>query len=155
MSTSLFDLRDEMKLEVALYKTPITYTDTIYNQIIIKAAKQFYIDTGQESSWNTQYSNTGTPTLSIDLTLTEREYIETWGQIIFINQIKSDVAKLVSYVTDGLSIAHGDKPYKNLEEDKNILVNRLLELFYKLGSAVNTMTTVTSITVTELEVDYE
>jgi hypothetical protein len=156
MSTSLFDLRDEMKDEVVLYKTPIVYTDALYNKIIIKAAKQYYIDIGQESSWLIQYSIiSSTPTLSVNLTLTQREYITVWGQIIFIDQIKADVAKMVSYSTDALSVTQGDKPYKNLSEDRQNLVNRLLELFYKFDSTITSMTPVTSITITELDITYE
>lgn len=155
MSTNLLELRDEMISEVALYKTPITYTNTLYNSIITKASKNFYIDTGRENSWATQYSViSSTPTLSIDLTLTEREYIVTLGQIVFIDQIKSDVAKLVSYSTDSLSVTQGDKPYRNLSEDRKNLENRLLELFYKLPN-VSTMTSVTSLTITEIDVTYK
>jgi hypothetical protein len=155
VSTNLNELRDEMKLELALYKTPITYTNSLYDSIMLKAAKNFYIDTGKENSWSTQYSVvSSTPTLSVDLTLTEREYIVTLGQIFFIDQIKSDVAKLVSYSTDSLSVTQGDKPYKNLSEDRKNLENRLLELFYKL-SGVSSMTPVTSIIVTNLDVTYE
>jgi hypothetical protein len=155
VSTNLLELRDEMISEVALYKTPITYTNTLYNSIITKASKNFYIDTGRENSWATQYSViSSTPTLSIDLTLTEREYIVTLGQIVFIDQIKSDVAKLVSYSTDSLSVTQGDKPYRNLSEDRKNLENRLLELFYKLPN-VSTMTSVTSLTITEIDVTYK
>jgi hypothetical protein len=155
MSTSLFDLRDEMKLEVVLYKTPIVYSNTLYDSIITKAAKNFYIDAGKENSWATQYSVvSSTPTLSVDLTLTEREYIVTLCQMIFIDQIKSDVAKLVSYSTDSLSVTQGDKPYRNLSEDRKNLENRLLELFYKLPN-VSSMTPVTSITITNLDITYE
>lgn len=144
-----------MLLEISLYKTPIVYSNIIYDQIMLKAAKNFYIDIGREDSWTIQYSMvSSTPTLSVDLTLTEREYIITLGQIFFIDQIKSDVAKLVSYSTDSLSVTQGDKPYRNLSEDRKNLEQRLLELFYKLPN-VSTMTPITSISIPKLNVTYE
>ena len=154
MSTSLLDLQQEIQSATALYKTPIVYTPVLYQSITIRAAKQFYIDTGRDGNWNTQYSIvSSTPTFSVDLSLTEQEYIIIWGQMIFIDQVKSDVAKLVSYSTDSLSVTQGDRPYKSLSEDRKNLENRLLELFYKLPG-ISTMTPITSLTITKLDVEY-
>lgn len=156
MATSLLDLMEEFKDEIALYKTPITYDDSLYQKIIIKASKQFYIDIGWGSLWDSHYSViSSTPTLSIDLSIIEREYIVAWAQIIFVDQIKGDVAKLVSYSTDGLSITQGDKPYKNLSDDRNNLINRLHELFYKFDSDITTMTNITSLDVSNIDVTFE
>jgi hypothetical protein len=154
MSTSLFDLRDNMKDEIALYKTPKVYTDSDYDKIIKKAAKRYYTDIGKANSWKYEFVDGATPILTIDLTPDQEEYIEIWGQILFIDQIKRDVAKLVSYSTDALSVTQGDKPYKNLSEDRQNLKNRLLELFYKFPG-VSTMTPVTSLDITELDITYD
>jgi hypothetical protein len=155
MSTSLHDLRTSFVDEISLYQTPITYTNTLYDKIVKSACKQYYIDTGKEDSWTSDYSDTGaTPILNIDLSLTQEQYVLTWAQIIFIKQIRSDVAKLTSYSTDALSVTSSDKPYQSLKNDLNELHTRLTELFYNLGEETTSMTPVTAIEIVSLDVTY-
>lgn len=156
MATSLLDIMEDFKSEVSLYQTPITYTDALYQKIIIRATKQLYIDVGWTPLWDSHYSIIDdVPTLDINLSILEKEYIIVLAQLIFVDQIKGDVAKLVSYSTDALSVTHGDKPYRNLAEDKANLTNRLKELFYKFGKDITSMTTITSLEVPNIDVTYE
>jgi hypothetical protein len=154
VSTDLNDLRGEIKDAVALYQTPIVYDDILFDKIVLKAVKQYYIDTGKVNLFNSQYVTGAMPTLTIDLNLVEREYIIIWGQIIFIDQIRADVSQLVSLTSDAMNLTNMDKPYKNLSEDRKNLTDRLIELFYKLPN-VSTMTPVINISIPKLNVTYE
>lgn len=52
-----------------------------------------------------------TDTLALD----EEEWVLLEGEIAFYNMALSNVDDLQSYVTDAMSVTHGDKPYKNIK----------------------------------------
>jgi hypothetical protein len=158
MSTNVLEIRDSLKDNVKFYRqrTPIiyTYSDSEYLKLTKKGIQKLYVDIGW-TTWSTDYVDAATPTISKDLTLVEKEYCLIASEIAFWNQCLSDWNTVVGYTTDALSITHTNKIGETVTETLERLRNDLSELFYKLGSTVNTMTSITSITVTELEVDYQ
>ena len=51
-----------------------------------------------------------------NLELDEREWVLLEAQIEFYKSVQSNVDDLVSYSTDAMTVAHGDRPYKNIGE---------------------------------------
>jgi len=141
MSTLLADIRDELIDIIKFYQTPITYVSADYDKIVLRGTKRYYVDVGIEDSFSSNYSATPSPQLSSDLSLSEKEYILVSSQIEFMKQILGDVAQILSYSTDALSVTNADKPYLHLRTDILALELRLSELFYKITSGVGTVST--------------
>jgi hypothetical protein len=130
MSTSLTDIKTDLITNVKFQKTPIPMTDDDYMSFVIKAAKRYYVDCGMEDEFNSDYDKV-TYTLNKDLSLSDLEYILLASEIAFRTQIKDDLADIVGYSTDALSITGADKPYKNIQSTINDLETRLSKLAFK------------------------
>ncbi len=144
MSTSLEKIKDELKERVRFYPIIIQYTDNQFRQIVKDAAMRLYIDLGRDSQFETDYIeflvDEGLETehleasLNKDISISEREYILISAEIGFLHSTLGDVATIVSYSTDALSVSNADKPFKYLSEVIDKLESRLTELFYKITS---------------------
>jgi hypothetical protein len=154
MSTSLISIRDQLIKNVKHQRAPTTYVNDDYLDLAILGAKRLYVDSGIESSWDTEYSSGATPTISRTLNLTQIEYCVVASEIEFFKSIRNWWNILISYTTDALTVSNAFKPFDFLNLTIEQKENRLLELFYKLPNT-STMTPVTSITVTTLDVTYE
>lgn len=136
MATSLVEIRNELITKIQFYKTPIVYTNDDYDKIVLSGTKRYYIDIGKDSQFSSDYTSVPSPQLNSDLLLSEIEYILVSSQIEFIKQILGDVAQILSYTTDALSVSNADKPYLHLRTDILALEDRLSEVFYKITSGV-------------------
>jgi hypothetical protein len=158
VSTSIVEIRDLLKDNVKFYRqrTPIiySYNDTEYLKLAKRGIQSLYIDAGW-NTWDIDYVDSATPTLNKSLTLIEKEYALVAAEIAFWNQCLSDYNTILSYTTDSLSVTGSGNIGKLISETIQRLNLRQTELFYKLGSSVTSMSEVTSITVTNLDVTYE
>lgn len=156
MSTSLLSIRDSLKDNVKFYRqrTPIiyAYSDSEYLKLATKGVQFLYIDAGW-ATWDLDYVDSATPTVSKVLTLIEKEYALVSAEIAFWNQCLSDYNTILGFTTDALTVTGASNVGKLITETIVRLNLRLLELFYKLG--VSNMTPVTSITITELDITYQ
>jgi hypothetical protein len=130
------------------------YNDSEYLKLAIKGVQALYVDAGWVS-WETDYIGSATPTVSKTLTLTEKEYALVAAEVAFWNQCLGDYNTILSYSTDALSVTGSGNVGKLITETITRLNMRMTELFYKLGESVISMTPVTSITITQLDVTYE
>lgn len=128
--TSLDDLKKELIKNVKFQKTPIAMTDEDYMDFTIQGAKRLYVDEGIEDNFEIDFDKVNN-ILTRNLTLTEQEYIYTAAEVSFRTQIKDDLADIVSYSTNAISVSNGDKPYKNLQGTIDDLENRLSQLAFK------------------------
>ena len=127
---SLNIIKTELITRVKFQQTPIPMDDSDYLICVIQGLKRLYVDEGIEDNYISDF-NDADNTVSRTLNLTELEYITTSAEIIFRTQIKDDLASIVSYSTNSLSVTQGDKPYKNLNETIKDLESRLSKLAFK------------------------
>jgi hypothetical protein len=158
MSTSLLLIKDQLIKNVKFYRqrTPIisSYTDTDYKDFAIEGTKQLYIDAGW-TTWTTDYTEGATPTVTKTLNLTQAQYAVVSSEIKFWEQALADWMTLIGFSTDAVSITYPQKPTEFIEKRIQRLEQKIIELFYKLGSEITSMSEVTSISITELDVTYE
>ena len=128
--TSLLDLQTELQGNIKFQATPIPMDNSDSVNFTIQGVKRLYVDEGIEDSFLTDYDKIGY-TLARDLTLTEQEYAWTCAEIAFRNQIKDDLAELVGYTTDALSVSNATQPYKNSQAVIQSLESRLSVLAFK------------------------
>ncbi len=53
---------------------------------------------------------------SEDQKLDEQEYVLITAEINFYRKVQTSVNELTSYTTDAMAVAHGDKPFANLQQ---------------------------------------
>lgn len=128
--TSLDDIKSGLIENVKYQKTPIVFVDSDYLSFTRKGIKRLYVDEGIEDNFLTDYDKVSN-TLVRTLTLTESEYATICAEIAFRTQIKDDLADIVSFSTNALSVSNGDKPYKNLQLTIDNLESRISQLGFK------------------------
>lgn len=154
MSTSFISIRDQLKKNIKNQRTPTTFSDDDLLELVVLGTQRLYVDSGIDSNWITEYVSGATPTLTRTLSLTQIEYCVVASEIEFFKSIRNWWNTLVSYTTDALSVTNAVKPFEFLNLTIEQKENRLLELFYKLGESVTSMTPVTNITIQALDVNY-
>jgi hypothetical protein len=159
MSTSLLLVKEQLYKNVKLYRqrTPIVhaYSEQDYKDFAIEGSEKLYVDAGW-STWETDYNNnSATPTITRNLTLTQLKYAIVSAEIKFWEQAYADWMTLIGVTTNAVSTTYPQKPTEFIEKRIQRLEQALTELFYKLGSDVTSMTEITSITIQELDVNYE
>jgi len=130
--TSLTTIMTQLKANVKFQTTPIPFTDTDYNDLVVQGAKRLYTDEGIENNFKTDYDSI-LEELSRNLTLTEEEYIIVASEIAFLKQIKGDVSQIMGYSTNALNITGANKPFENLSKDIIDLESRLSQLAWKFS----------------------
>jgi hypothetical protein len=128
--TSLVDIKLDLIVNVKFQKTPIVMTDADYLIFTIKGVKRFYVDAGIEKSFTIDFNKTAN-TIARTLDLIELEYATICAEIAFRTQIKDDLADIVSFSTNALSVSNGDKPYINSRNTIIELETRLSKLAFK------------------------
>ena len=122
--TELERLAQELRQRTEWQDTPVEMTDEDYREIVRQAIRHLYVMTGRYS----QYDNTEIYHLSAD----EYEYVLTTAEIGFYRRVQSDVNRIVGYSTDAMTITNADKPYANIGQTVNELLNRQRILYYKM-----------------------
>lgn len=128
--TSLDDIKAEFIRNVRFQETPLPFTDADYSDLIIEGTKRLYIDEGIEDKFTVEVDTT-LNTISRDLTLTEKEYLEVSAEINFYNQIKNNWSTLCSYTTDAISVAGAGNIFKAIDGNVQSLEDRLAQLAFK------------------------
>ena len=153
MSTSILSIKDKLVKSTRHQRTPATYDDDDYIDFCVDGCQRFYIDTGIEASWDSEYTDCATPILSRDLDLIEKEYCLVCAEIQFFENVRNHWNTLVSYTTNALKIANANKPFEFIDETIRKKENRLIELFHKMTDVSN-MTQISEIDASTLDVDY-
>jgi len=154
MSTSISDIKDTLIDNTMFQRTPADLTDTQYLDMAIRGCKRFYIDTGIESNWDTEYTSGDSPTLSRTLTILEQEYCLVAAEIEYFKIVSYYWNTLVGYTTNALSITNADKPFSFMKSIIKEKETYLVELFHKM-TEISNASEVTDITVDAVDFDFD
>lgn len=64
--------------------------------------------------------------------LDEQEYVLADAEIFFYRKVQTSVNGLTSYTTDAMAVAHGDKPFANLQQTITDAESRKRMYWYKM-----------------------
>ena len=140
MKTSVTALAEELMDVTRWQKTPEPLLLPDYEDMIVKAIKQLFIDTGRASTYNDlkyhaeQASPDAPNALYFDgsLQIDEEAYVLICAQIEFFRKVQSDVNNIVGYTTDALTVTNADKPYANLKDTLSQLEQDRRITYYKM-----------------------
>ena len=122
--TDMQKMAQELKQRTEWQDTPVELVHEDYLEIVRQAARHLYVMTGRYM----QYDENTAIALSAD----EYEYVLTTAEIGFYRRVQSDVNRIVGYSTDAMTITNADKPYANISQTVNELLNRQRILYYKM-----------------------
>ena len=122
--TDMQKMAQELRQRTEWQDTPVELTEEDYLKIVRQAVRHLYVMTGRY----TQYDDKTDIALSTD----EYEYVLTTAEIGFYRRVQSDVNRIVGYSTDAMTITNADKPYANISQTVNELLNRQRILYYKM-----------------------
>lgn len=122
--TDMQKMAQELKQRTEWQDTPVELVHEDYLEIVRQAVRHLYVMTGRY----TQYDDSSEIALSAD----EYEYVLTTAEIGFYRRVQSDVNRIVGYSTDAMTITNADKPYANISQTVNELLNRQRILYYKM-----------------------
>lgn len=135
MATPLTELMEELRDETQWQKTPLPMKDLDYLNLIKRAIRQLYVDTGRASIFNNGLfieDMEGNVSFTADLPADEIEYVLVCAQLKFFKKVASDVNNIVGYVSDALTVTNADKPYANLKDTMDKLENERRIKYYKM-----------------------
>lgn len=135
MTTDLFELIDELRDNTRWQKTPMPLTNVDYANMIKRAIRQLYVDTGRASLYHSDLFTIepdGDVLFEGTLQADEIEYVLLCAQIQFFKRVATDVNNIVGYVTDALSVTNADKPYANLKDTMDRLENERRIKYFKM-----------------------
>ena len=122
--TDMQKMAQELRQRTEWQDTPVELVNEDYLEIVRQAVRHLYVMTGRY----TQYDDSSEIALSAD----EYEYVLTTAEIGFYRRVQSDVNRIVGYSTDAMTITNADKPYANISQTVNELLNRQRILYYKM-----------------------
>lgn len=122
--TDMQKMAQELKQRTEWQDTPVELVHEDYLKIVRQAVRHLYVMTGRYM----QYEENTAIALSAD----EYEYVLTTAEIGFYRRVQSDVNRIVGYSTDAMTITNADKPYANISQTVNELLNRQRILYYKM-----------------------
>ena len=122
--TDMQKMSQELRQRTEWQDTPVELAHEDYLEIVRQAVRHLYVMTGRY----TQYDDSSAIALSAD----EYEYVLTTAEIGFSRRVQSDVNRIVGYSTDAMTITNADKPYANISQTVNELLNRQRILYYKM-----------------------
>ena len=122
--TDMQKMAQELRQRTEWQDTLVEMVEEDYLEIVRQAVRHLYVMTGRY----TQYDDSSEIALSAD----EYEYVLTTAEIGFYRRVQSDVNRIVGYSTDAMTITNADKPYANISQTVNELLNRQRILYYKM-----------------------
>jgi hypothetical protein len=135
MATVLTELVEELKDNTRWQKIPLPLMDADYVNMVKRAIRQLYVDTGRASVYNSGLfteNSYGDITFSNTLAADEIEYTLICAQINFFKRVATDVNNILGYVSDALTVTNADKPYANLKDTMDRLENERRIKYFKM-----------------------
>ena len=68
----------------------------------------------------------------VELKPDEIEYVLAHAEVMFYRKVQTTVNELTSYTTDAMAVAHGDKPFANLQQTINDARTRERMYWFKM-----------------------
>ena len=122
--TDMRKMAQELKQRTEWQDTPVELVHEDYLEIVRQAVRHLYVMTGRYMQYDEN--------IAIALSADEYEYVLTTAEIGFYRRVQSDVNRIVGYSTDAMTITNADKPYANISQTVNELLNRQRILYYKM-----------------------
>ena len=122
--TDMQKMAQELKQRTEWQDTPAELVHEDYLEIVRQAVRHLYVMTGRYMQYDEN--------IAIALSADEYEYVLTTAEIGFYRRVQSDVNRIVGYSTDAMTITNADKPYANISQTVNELLNRQRILYYKM-----------------------
>jgi len=122
--TDMQKMAQELKQRTEWQDTPVELVHEDYLEIVRQAVRHLYVMTGRFMQYDEN--------IAIALSADEYEYVLTTAEIGFYRRVQSDVNRIVGYSTDAMTITNADKPYANISQTVNELLNRQRILYYKM-----------------------
>ena len=122
--TDMQKMAQELKQRTEWQDTPVELVHEDYLEIVRQAVRHLYVMTGRYMQYDEN--------IAIALSADEYEYVLTTAEIGFYRRVQSDVKRIVGYSTDAMTITNADKPYANISQTVNELLNRQRILYYKM-----------------------
>ena len=122
--TDMQKMAQELKQRTEWQDTPVELVHEDYLEIVRQAVRHLYVMTGRYMQYDEN--------IAIALSEDEYEYVLTTAEIGFYRRVQSDVNRIVGYSTDAMTITNADKPYANISQTINELLNRQRILYYKM-----------------------
>ena len=122
--TDMQKMSQELKQRTEWQDTPVELVHEDYLEIVRQAVRHLYVMTGRYMQYDEN--------IAIALSADEYEYVLTTAEIGFYRRVQSDVNRIVGYSTDAMTITIADKPYANISQTVNELLNRQRILYYKM-----------------------
>ena len=135
MATVLTELVEELKDNTRWQKTPLPLVDADYANMVKRAIRRLYVDTGRASVYNSGLFTCDEDehwTFDADIAADEIEYVIVCAQLDFFKRVATDVNNIVGYVSDALTVTNADKPYANLKDTMDRLENERRIKYYKM-----------------------
>lgn len=137
--TNVIALAERLQRDLSMFNIASGLTQDDYVHYIIVGTEMFYNYTGQGYS-NVDdilvYEAGSVIAFSRDFALIERSYILVCAKIAIAEWARANKAELVSYTTDAISVAHGDKPFRNVSDMLAAYEQERRILHYKLNEAM-------------------
>lgn len=118
--TDLVKLAQRLHRKIKWQEVPekVDWIDQI--DLICDAIQRLYVISGRTFLYNDDKFIYDADEVAVqfadNLELDEREWVLLEAQIEFYKTVQSNVDDLESYSTDAMTVAHADKPYKNIGE---------------------------------------
>ena len=122
--TDMQKMAQELRQRTEWQDTPVELVHEDYLEIVRQAVRHLYVMTGRYMQYDEN--------IAIALSADEYEYVLTTAEIGFYRRVQSDVNRIVGYSTDAMTITNADKPYANISQTVNELLNRQRILYYKM-----------------------
>ena len=134
-------MTDIMALAYRLYQriewqnVPEAVTQEDLSGAIADAIRDLYVMTGRALTFSEDmFTKDGFTYLYFadELKLDEEEYVLATAEVNFYAKVQTTVNELTSYTTDAMSVAHGDKPFANLQQTIEDARRKQRMIWYKM-----------------------
>ena len=133
--TDVIGLASRLFNRIEWQRVPDTVTREDLTEMIADAIRYLYVVTGRTEQFkDDMFTVSGGlySTFSQTLLLDEQEYVLLTAEIGFYKKVQASVSDQVSYTTDAMSVAHGDKPFANIQQKLTDLERDRRIIWYKM-----------------------
>lgn len=147
MALSITDIAIDIQEDLKWQRTPERITHVDYKNMVIRALKRLFIDTGRALQYDPMLliADERGHIYDANFGIDEQRYIVICAEIEFFKRVQTDVNNIVGYSTDALTVTNSDKPYAHLQDTIGNLEQQRRQLYYRmtrysidyLGSGMN------------------
>ena len=133
--TDIMELANKLYTRVKWQNVPEPVTQEDLTGLIADGIRYLYTMTGRALTFDEDwFTKDGDMYLYFaqDLPLDEQQYVQVTAEIDLYREAQTYVNELTSYTTDAMAVAHGDKPFANLQQTIEDAESRRDKIWYKM-----------------------